>query len=258
MEVPNSEHIAATLYLGKFVVDVNLKTKGGLPGFHLSFLLATLDALVKEENWMVFNAVLACIIYGIVLFPNVIDFFDMNAIRIFMVGNPIPTLLRDVYHSIHSRNHKKRGGLVWCYAPLLYHWFRSHLPYKGAFVDNKETLKWSKRLMGLTSNDLVWYNLRLDRMEKYEVIMSCGEFPNVPLMGVRGGINYNLLLSQRQLGYALKGPPEGRSIQESLFYNVAEGVEMMKKVGKAWNHISCKGKKFFGKKDCVTYPSYMD
>lgn len=61
--------------------------------------------------------------------------------------------------------------------------------------------------MGLTSNDLVWYNLRLDRMEKYEVIVSCGEFPNVPPMGVRGGINYHPVLSQRQLGYALKGSP---------------------------------------------------
>ena len=48
--------------------------------------------------------------------------------------------------------------------------------------------------MGLTSNDLVWYNLRLDRMEKSEVIVSCGEFLNVPLMGVREGINYNHVL----------------------------------------------------------------
>lgn len=60
--------------------------------------------------------------------------------------------------------------------------------------------------------------------------MNCGEFPNVPLMGIRGGINYNPMLSQRQLGYALKGPLEDRSTQEYLFYNVVDGVEMMKKV----------------------------
>lgn len=156
-----------------------------------------MSALAKEENWRVCNNVLACSIYGIALFPNVVDFIDMNAIPIFMMGNPVPTLLGDVYHSAHSRNHKKRGGLVWCCAPLLYHWFLSHILCKGAFMDNKETLKWSKRLMRLTSKDLMWYNLRLNRMEKSEVIMSCGEFPNVPLMGVRGGINYNLVLSQR-------------------------------------------------------------
>ncbi|XP_050877513.1 uncharacterized protein LOC127081283 [Lathyrus oleraceus] len=205
MEVPDSERIAATLYLGKSVVDDNLKTKGGLPGFHLSFLLATLDVLVKEENWKAFNVVLTCSVYGIVLFPNVVDFVDINAIHIFMMRNPIPTLLGDIYHSIHYRNHKKR-----------------------------------------------------DMMEKFEVIVNSGEFPNVTLMGVRGGINYNPMLPQRQLGYALKGLLEDRSIQESLFYNVADGVEMMKKAAKACNHISCKGKEFFGKKDCVAYPPYMD
>lgn len=103
------------------MVVANLKTKGGLPGFHLSFLLTIMDAFAKEEDWKVFNTVLACSIYGVVLFPNMVDFVDINAIRIFIMGNPVPTLLRDVYHSIHSRNHEKRGGLVWCCTPLLYH-----------------------------------------------------------------------------------------------------------------------------------------
>lgn len=95
-------------------------------------------------------------------------------------------------------------------------------------------------------------------MERYEVIVSCGEFPNVPLMGIRGGINYNHMLSQRQLGYALKRLPEDKSIQESLFYNVTDDVEMTKKAAKAWSLISCKGKEFFGKKDCASYPPYAD
>lgn len=50
----------------------------------------------------------------------------------------------------------------------------------------------------------------------------------------------------------------GRSIQESLFYNVTDGVEMMKRVSKACNQILCKGKEFFGKKDCIAYPLYID
>lgn len=120
MEVLDYECIVANL--GKSVVDTNLKTKGGLSGFHMSFLLETLDALAKEDNWKVFNVVLACSIYGIVLFPNVVDFIYMNVICIFM--------MRDVYHYIHSINHKRRNGLVWCCAPLLYHWYRSHLPCK--------------------------------------------------------------------------------------------------------------------------------
>lgn len=123
MEVPDSERIVVTFYLGKFVVDDSLKTKGWLSDFHLSFLLETLDILAKEENWKVFNVVLACSIYGIVLFPNMVDFIDMNSMRILMMKNPVPTLLGDVYHSIHSKNYKRGGGLVWCCTPILYHWF---------------------------------------------------------------------------------------------------------------------------------------
>lgn len=48
------------------------------------------------------------------------------------------------------------------------------------------------------------------------------------------------------------------SIQDSLFYSVTNDVEMMKKAAKAWNHIACKGKEFFGKKDCIAYPLYID
>lgn len=59
MEVPDSEKIDAALYLGKSVMDANLRTKGGLSGFHLSFLLETLGALAKQENWKVFNVILA-------------------------------------------------------------------------------------------------------------------------------------------------------------------------------------------------------
>lgn len=49
IEVPDSEQITAALYLGKSMVDANLRTKGGLSGFHLSFLLETLGALAKER-----------------------------------------------------------------------------------------------------------------------------------------------------------------------------------------------------------------
>lgn len=54
----------------------------------------------------------------------------------------------------------------------------------------------------------------------------------MPLIGIRGGINYNPMMPQRQLGYAMKGPPKDRSIQESLFYNMDDGIEMMKKDAK--------------------------
>lgn len=51
-----------------------------------------------------FEAIPSLLIYGMFLFPNVDNFADINAIKIFFIGNPVPTLLADTYRSIHLRN----------------------------------------------------------------------------------------------------------------------------------------------------------
>lgn len=158
------------------------------------------------------------------LFPNEVKFVDKNAVSIFIQKNHVPTLLGDVYHFIHFRSYKGNGGVVHYCAPLLYHWFRSNLPYHGTFLDTQVTLKWSQRMIGLTSKDIDWYRHILRKLESKEVIFRCGEFPNLPLMSMRGGINYNPTLSRRQLGYALKDPPKDKDVQESLFYDVPDST----------------------------------
>ncbi|KAI5408500.1 hypothetical protein KIW84_054371 [Lathyrus oleraceus] len=128
----------------------------------------------------------------IVLFPNVAKFVDVDAIRLFVLGNPVPTLLGDFFHSVRHKNENRKGGLVNCCAPLFHKLFSSHLPKSGAFVDFKDSLSWSK---------------------------SCENFPNVSLVGRRGGINYNPSLADRQFGYALKTPPLEKDVEESLFFH---------------------------------------
>ncbi|KAI5431682.1 hypothetical protein KIW84_035735 [Lathyrus oleraceus] len=76
-------------------------------------------------------------------------------------------------------------------------WFISHLPQTLAFMENKQCLRWSQRLMSLTNDDIVWYDPSLSNLE---IIDSFGEFSNVPLIGTQGGINYNPVLARRQLG----------------------------------------------------------
>ncbi|KEH15582.1 hypothetical protein MTR_0782s0010 [Medicago truncatula] len=78
----------------------------------------------------------------------------MNAIQIFLTQNPIPTLLADTYVSIHERTDKERGTIICC-APLLHIWITSHLPRPKV---RPEYLPWSKKLMTLTPNDIVWFN----------------------------------------------------------------------------------------------------
>ncbi|XP_050897396.1 uncharacterized protein LOC127104246 [Lathyrus oleraceus] len=207
---------------------------------HISATLFSQESVMKEANvkadkkdWKAFNAIIACCIYGIMLFPNERKFVDMNSISIFIQKNPMPTLLGDLYHSVHSRSDKGKSGVVFCYAPLLYQWFASHLPSQGAFVDTHHTMRWSNRLMGITSKDLNWYKPGLGKLGNKEIIVKCGGFPNVPLLGIRGGDNFNPTLARRQLGYALRVPPVDQEMMESLSYNVPHSTGMMEKATKA-------------------------
>ena len=114
----------------------------------------------------------------------------LAVIYVFMNGNPVPTLLVDTYYTIHSR-HGKRWEVV-CGTTLLYNWFMMHLPTRGPFVDTAKTSLWALRIMGLTYYDIVWHIMGILK----EFITSCGEFPNVPLMGTKGCINYNPILAR--------------------------------------------------------------
>ncbi|XP_058740841.1 uncharacterized protein LOC131613163 [Vicia villosa] len=254
MKAPDSIEIAKALYLSKSVVEASLTKKGGCHGFRMEFLVKRGCDAAEAKEWDTFRAILALSIYGIVMFANVPDFVDMNAIHIFILQNPIPTLLGDVYHSVHHRNEQK-GGLVRFCAPLLYRWFRSHLPERGAFVDSRYTSRWADRIMGLRAKDIVWYNRSLDHME---VVMSCGKFKNVPLMGIRGGINYNPILARRTYGYAFISPPEQAEIAENIYYHSATNVGQMAEAAQAWKSICWRDKKHFGQRDYCGAESEID
>lgn len=127
------------------------------------------------------------------LFPSMEEFMDLASIHIFLSKNPVPMLLADTYYSIHTRTQKKKGIMVCC-APLLYIWYISYLPNKGSFIKNKGNLKWSQRIMSLTANDILWYSRAYGDVK---IILNYGGFPNVLLIGTKGGINYNLILALR-------------------------------------------------------------
>lgn len=49
-----------------------------------------------------------------------------------------------------------------------------------------------------------------------EIIYNCGDFPNLPLIVTHGCINSNPVLSVRQLGYPMEGPPDANSLEDFL------------------------------------------
>ncbi|XP_050914742.1 uncharacterized protein LOC127129634 [Lathyrus oleraceus] len=140
-----------TLALGLKVSEVvdNWDVKGALNGFSRKFLEDQAKKMEKEGNWKAFYVVLAMLVYGIVLFPNIVHFVDHLAVRIFLSGNPVPFLLADLHYALHEHHEKKGGTILYC-AQLLHVWFRSHMPEEGPFISKE--LKPSQKLASLTFN----------------------------------------------------------------------------------------------------------
>ena len=77
--------------------------------------------------------------------------------------------------------------------------------------------------------------------------MSRGGFPNVPLMGMRGCINYNPVLAIRQLGYPIRGAPSKEGLIPFTirgFNSTNAGV--FQRVHKAWEMSQRKDKELRG------------
>ena len=128
---------------------------------------------------------------------------------------------------------------------MLYQWFKLHLPINGPFIDTKHSLQWSSRLVNLTSFGIRWNYVM---GEVRSIITSCGDFPNIPLMGMKGCINYNPVLAYRQLGYAMDRPPKDEEVFESVYFVRGSDPEMLRKVTCAWKGIHKKDRTTLSKK----------
>ncbi|XP_050908355.1 uncharacterized protein LOC127121979 [Lathyrus oleraceus] len=131
-EIPKDKVISEATHLNMFDIKAHMTTKGGILGFPTKFLMDKARYFASMKSMDAFEAILSLLIYGLFLFPNIDNFFDINAIKIFLIGNPVPTLLADTYHSIHLIN-SYSGGMIICYVPLLYKWLIYHLPQSTTF-----------------------------------------------------------------------------------------------------------------------------
>ncbi|KAI5426334.1 hypothetical protein KIW84_031945 [Lathyrus oleraceus] len=218
--------VSRALHLGIKEVSDNWKSSGDVVGLPLKFLLRMAREEAKKGNGEAFHAQLAVMIYGIVLFPSMPNFVDYAAVTIFLGGNPVPTLLADTYYVIHSRHGK--GGAIRCCLPLLLRWFMSLLPVSGPFVDAQSTHKWTQRVMSLTS------------------------------YGTKGCINYNPVLSLRQLGFVMNGRPFDFEIAESVYFEKRSDPARLKQIGRAWKAIGVKDGAILGKKFAIAMPDHID
>ena len=180
-------------------------------GLLSKFLLEKARLFWEAIDLKAFEEVLALLIYGLILFPNPDQLIDVNVVNIFPSRNPVPTLLGDILHSLHTHTMRRIRTLMCCMS-LLSRWFISHLP--RSILKNEQGLRWSQRLMSLSHTNIHWCS---QSQEDIAIIDCCGDFPNVPLLGIRGGITYNPSLALQQFGYARRDSPHDAFIQGIVF-----------------------------------------
>ncbi|KAK2377957.1 hypothetical protein QL285_078573 [Trifolium repens] len=107
--------------------------------------------------------------------------------------------------------------------------------------------------MSLTPSDIVWYHTACD---VGNIIVSCGEYPNVPLLGMHGGINYNPILARRQFGYPMRTKPDNIALTGEFYLNHEDCSNKRRKFEQAWRAIHRLDRNQLGKKSDFVHESY--
>ncbi|XP_014521975.1 uncharacterized protein LOC106778515 [Vigna radiata var. radiata] len=225
--------------------------KGKLRGLPQEYLEKYVHRLVEEEKWETFMDVLALILYGVMLFPNIENFIDSAAINAF-VGykdrseNPVTAVLAEVYGTL-SQCYELKGGKLLCCLPMLYVWFFSRVSENtlNATCPVDELLqckpnmkganKWAQLCASLNVEQVKWNVLW---MQRSEIIYYCGRYPNVPLIGIKCCINYNPVLAQWQFGYPMRGSPTLTSLAIlQIYYKEGTFAEVLHQIRNAWGNV---------------------
>ncbi|XP_027927759.1 uncharacterized protein LOC114184642 [Vigna unguiculata] len=183
-------------------------TKGNSKGISQGYLEWHLQQLTEEGFGETFMDVLAITLYEAMFFPNMENIIDHTAINVFVVyknhsESPVNAVLDDMYESLNLCHDFKKKKMLCC-LPVLYVWFISRINKGISNVEgpveevllNKPEIKgakdWAQFCASLNGGKIRWCLPWQSRSR----IISCGNFPNVPLIGRRSYINYNPVLAQ--------------------------------------------------------------
>ena len=75
-------------------------------------------------------------------------------------------------------------------------------------------------------------------MERVVVIDRYGEYPNVPLLGIRGGITYSPCLALRQFGRARRDGPHELLLTDIAFDYKEDVDEHRRRFIRAWGMVN--------------------
>jgi len=225
-------------------------------GFSLSFLTEYLHQLGEERDWEVFMDVFALALFGIMLFPKTQRFVDNAAISAYIAyrtqsESPVTAILADTYLALNLCNPKKKTRMACC-LPALFVWIVSRFeervvgikcPVKSVKqqrLEVKSKDEWSQYMASLTQGKIEWQPAWQQRSQ---LVYQCTKFPNVPLIGTKGCINYNPVLAQRQFGHPIRGAPTSYVIEPLLFvYKDGSTNEIVPRIRRAWERRIIMGK----------------
>ncbi|XP_058784532.1 uncharacterized protein LOC131659342 [Vicia villosa] len=94
--------------------------------------------------------------------------------------------------------------------------------------------------------------------EDWNIISSCGQYSNVPLMGTRDCINYNPTLAYRLLEFAMEGPPEDAEIVELVYFADGKDPMELEKISRTWTRVHKRNQTTLSKKVPIAMGLYMD
>ena len=121
-------------------------------------------------------------------------------------------------------------------------------------MKNELGLRLNQRLMSLSHSDIYWGPRS---QEDISFIDSYREFPNVPLLGIRGGITYNPSLALRQFGYARRDGPHDMFIQCIVFDYSNDLQGYHQRFIRAWGTVKKTDSKTLGRKNSIHLEPYL-
>lgn len=138
-------------------LSTRYKGDGEVHGFHRSNLEIFSQKVVKEKRWENLEDLLALLVFGLVLFPNLENFIDDTTISVFWATtifdeDYVPALLGDVYYTLELR-YIKRIGLMLCCITLLYQRFMAQISPRSSTLKMMDRGESSQKLVSLNEKN---------------------------------------------------------------------------------------------------------
>ncbi|KAH1256930.1 hypothetical protein GmHk_03G006997 [Glycine max] len=245
--LPSLSRIATVVKDSARGLDRIKQTRNGIAGLPQKYLEDKARGMANQGDWAPFMDVLALLIFGVVLFPNVDGLVDLAAIDAFLAyhhskESPVVAVLADLFDTFDRRCEKSSARIIYC-LPALCVWLVSHLFQQDTrhpcpllshrSCTEKRRIDWDQLLAGIGGRTISWFPRWKEGKEG--VLFSCGRYPNIPLVGTRGCINYNPTLAIRQLGYPMRGAPTEESMSPFLVWDLgAQNSKTIQRIHKAW------------------------